>query len=123
MKIHSSSRKVVAGTYGLSTYSANIDDIFTGLPVASRKSNIRMSVTPNPWTSSSRILFYLPENDDITLQIIGINGRELKTLHNGPMMKGNQAVTLFDAEILAPGIYFISLEGSDFRSVVKFIKW
>lgn len=122
MKIHPTSRKIVAGTYGLSTYSANIDDIFTGMPVASGKSNIRMTVTPNPWTSATRILFYLPENEKITLEIIGIDGQELKKLHNGQMMKGKQSVILSDAAILAPGIYFISLEGTNFRSAVKFIK-
>ena len=128
MKIHPDNRKVVAGTYGLSTYSANIDDIFSSIPVHEMKTGIKLNISPNPLTSESRINFYLPDNDEVNILIISNSGQTSAALFKGKMAKGEHAITLTGLkalsamETLFPGIYYISLEGKKFKGTGKAVK-
>jgi photosystem II stability/assembly factor-like uncharacterized protein len=122
IKIHPGERKIVAGTYGLSTFSASLDDIFTGLPENSPPVNLKMTVSPNPVTSSSRVKFMLPESDLLSVRIINGNGQKLCTLFSGKMEKGEHQIIISETGSLTQGIYYIVLEGKKFNAFTKIIR-
>jgi hypothetical protein len=94
IKIHPDERKVVAGTYGLSTFTASLDDIFTGIPRNGTKSHLKITVTPNPVSPASQLRFCLPETDDVTIRVVAGNGQTVATLFNGKLEKGDHQVSL-----------------------------
>jgi photosystem II stability/assembly factor-like uncharacterized protein len=123
LKFHPGTRKVVAGTYGLSTWSASIDDIYTGFPVHQGNTRLNLSVFPNPLTTTSRLNFHLPWNEDVTIRISSAIGQTVSLHRAGPLSKGAQVITLPGTTSLAPGIYFISIEGKRINGVVKAVKY
>jgi len=63
---------------------------------------------PNPFNPVTKIKFALPENSFVTIKVYNVLGKEVKTLVNEYMNKGNHFVT-FDAAGLTSGIYFYKL--------------
>jgi photosystem II stability/assembly factor-like uncharacterized protein len=122
LKIHSVERIVVAGTYGLSTYTASFDDIFTGIPYTGTKSSLKLTVTPNPVSPASQLRFHLPESDEVTIRILAGNGQTVATLFNGKLEQGDHQVILSGAGSFSTGIYFITLKGKKFTAVCKAIR-
>ena len=122
IKIHPDERIVVAGTYGLSTYTASLDDIFTGIPQTGIKTTLKISVTPNPVSAVSQLRFHLPESDDVTIRIVAGNGQTIATLFNGKFEKGDHQLTLSSLGSVSAGVYFIMLEGKKFTAVCKAIR-
>jgi len=123
LKFHPPTRKVVAGTYGLSSWSASIDDIYTGFPVHPGITRLSLSVSPNPITSASTLNFQLPWNEAVKIRITGLNGQTVSVLNIGTRTKGKQSVSLSEMSSLSPGIYFISLGGKKISGVVKVVKY
>ena len=65
-------------------------------------------VYPNPFNPITNIDFYLPNNADIKLNILNINGRKVKELMSGNYSTGNYNIQV-DGSDLSSGIYFIEL--------------
>jgi photosystem II stability/assembly factor-like uncharacterized protein len=122
MKIHPEERKVVVGTYGLSTFTASLDDIFSGISNKKSITRLKLTLTPNPISAISQVKFHLPENDVITIKVMAGNGQTIKTLFNGKMDQGDHQVKLSGMENLSPGVYFINLEGKRFTAACKAIR-
>ncbi len=68
----------------------------------------------------SKIEFKIPEAGLVNLKVYDILGREVITLVNEKMQPGNYTVD-FDASTLASGIYFYTLNSSEFISTKKMI--
>ena len=75
---------------------------------------------PNPFNPSTKIEFKIPESGLVNLKVYDILGREVITLVNEKMQPGNYTVD-FDASTLASGIYFYTLNSSEFISTKKMI--
>ena len=65
---------------------------------------------PNPFNSSTVIEYSLPKEDSITLKVLDVLGREVKTLAFGKQPQGVHSIT-FEASELSSGIYFFQLRG------------
>ena len=65
-------------------------------------------VYPNPFNPITNIDFYLPNNADIKLNILNINGRKVKELMSGNYSTGNYNIQV-DGSDLSSGIYFVEL--------------
>jgi len=122
LKIHPEERIVVAGTYGLSTYTASIDDIFTSIPSNDNRSRLKITVMPNPLTPDSHLRFHLPEGDAVIIRVLSGNGQTVATLFNGKLEQGDHQIVLAAAGSFSTGIYFITVEGKKFTAVCKAIR-
>jgi hypothetical protein len=122
MTIHPQERKVVVGTYGLSTFTASLDDIFTGLPHNGSKSSLKIAITPNPLSPGSQLRFCLPESDDVTIRVLAGNGQTVAILFHGKLEKGDHQVLLSGLGPVSAGVYFISLEGKKYSASCKAIR-
>lgn len=71
--------------------------------------NLFLQNYPNPFTGSTVISWQLPEDAHVVLKVYDFTGRELKTLVDSKMAKGEQKVTFTDAG-LPPGVCFYQLQ-------------
>ncbi len=67
------------------------------------------SVYPNPFKATTLVHYYLPKSGRVTLKAYDITGKQMATVFSGQQTKGDHQ-TIFDAERMASGVYFISLE-------------
>ncbi|MBU1937184.1 T9SS type A sorting domain-containing protein [bacterium] len=75
---------------------------------------------PNPFNSSTRIIFDLPKTGLVKLNVCDVLGRRVATLVNGVQEAGYHSV-LFDGSNLPSGIYFCRLEMGDLHEVKKMV--
>jgi hypothetical protein len=64
---------------------------------------------PNPFNPTTTISFNMPETGMASLKVFDLAGREVATLVNGLMGRGEQNV-IFDASGLNSGVYFYTFE-------------
>lgn len=76
---------------------------------------------PNPFTDQIKIEFNLSKDDNASINIIDVTGREVKEISNSYLAEGIHDLTI-DSSDLPPGIYFVVLQGSDFRKDQKIVK-
>lgn len=69
------------------------------------------SVYPNPFIEQVVVQFHLMEQDDITLEVMDINGKKIYSSYLGKVEKGLQYAH-FDGSKLAKGQYVILLKGN-----------
>lgn len=76
--------------------------------------------SPNPFTNSTNITFYLPEAETVTLEIFDDNIQVVKKIENKSYPAGKNTY-VFDAAGLKPGVYYYRLRAQDFVDVKKMI--
>ena len=77
-------------------------------------------IYPNPFNPITSISYSLPQNADLEISVIDINGRMIEILVNGFHFTGNYTIS-WDAASNPSGIYFIRLKtpsNSDTRKIV-----
>ncbi len=75
---------------------------------------------PNPFNPSTKIQYFVPSKDLVTLKVYDILGREVAILINQLVEAGNYEVD-FNAAGLASGIYFYRMKAGNFISIKKMI--
>jgi hypothetical protein len=73
---------------------------------------------PNPFNSSTRISFDLPQSTNIELRVFNVLGRTVEVLKSGPTAAGHHALS-WDASNLASGVYFVSLKTASHTQTKK----
>lgn len=69
----------------------------------------KMDNFPNPTADQTTLKFSLPEDMMLKIAIYDINGRMVKAVAKGKMLKGNNAIAV-DLSSLTPGMYTYTLE-------------
>ena len=69
-----------------------------------RYEEIDMLAWPNPSNGSVSLTFTLPERENVTIDVLNLNGMVIKSLNKGIVSKGNQTLNL-DLQDLSNGIY------------------
>lgn len=100
------------------------DDDFLGLSNAENQSGLPNSYSltqnyPNPFNPSTRINFSLPVEENVSLKIYDILGREIRTLVNNELTSAGEYSINFDATDLPSGIYLYRLQAGKFSQVKK----
>ena len=72
------------------------------------KNEIRLSVSPNPFNSTSILSFSLPKQGRVNIIIYDISGKRVKEMQNYTANSGENKIT-FNADNLASGTYIITL--------------
>ncbi|MBK8946646.1 MAG: T9SS type A sorting domain-containing protein [Ignavibacteriae bacterium] len=75
---------------------------------------------PNPFNPTTTIKYSIPKQEQVTIKIYDILGKEIKTLVNEIKSRGNYQVD-FDASSLASGIYFYRLQVNKFSDIKKLL--
>ena len=92
------------------TYTTNVElayDIIIDINETLSSNNI--SIYPNPITNIANIEFSLLKNNDVSIAIYDILGKNIKNLYQGEMMSGANNVQMNVSE-LNEGIYFVKLQ-------------
>ena len=73
---------------------------------------------PNPFSARATIRFTVREqNREVTLSLYNIMGQRIKTLYAGSPTPGAIQAIDIDGTGLANGLYFVRVEGTDFREI------
>lgn len=75
---------------------------------------------PNPFNPVTTIQFDLANSGRVTLKVLDTLGREVETLLDKEVALGQHSVA-FQADGLASGVYFVSLQGEDFVTYHKML--
>jgi len=75
---------------------------------------------PNPFNPKTTIEYYLPKADLVEIKLYNITGRLVSTLVNDFQSSGLHGIT-FNADKLASGVYFYSLNTNDFSATRKLV--
>lgn len=75
---------------------------------------------PNPFNPSTTIRFSVPKDGNVAIKVYDVKGQLIKTLVNQRIITGNYSVD-FDGSNLGSGVYFYSLETSDFKETKKMV--
>jgi len=103
-------------------YFSTIQPFATGIGTSlSDGSGIRISAYPCPFSDHITIEYYLTESDFISLSLIDICGKEVKTMVSGYQEKGEHKVTLSGAGIPS-GYYFIRISSHSESNTVSAVK-
>jgi hypothetical protein len=101
--------------------SAGVGDLAGSKPDVTRL----VSSYPNPFTTTTRVVFELAERREVTIGIYDIRGRKVRTLANGMMNASRHDLVWHgenDAgEQLAAGIYFCQMRAGDVVQVRKVV--
>lgn len=73
---------------------------------------------PNPFNAGTIIEFYVPYNSRVQLKVFNILGEVIETLVDSDYQEGKHQFN-WNASGLSSGIYFIQIDGSDFRQIKK----
>ena len=75
---------------------------------------------PNPFNPSTRISFDLPSDQQVSLRIYDLLGREVTTVLDKHMLAGFHRVE-FDGSSMASGVYFYILKAGDFADSKRMV--
>lgn len=89
-----------------------------GLP--NNQMNLVCSVYPNPASEFVNLSFSLPEEDELTLSITDVIGKNTKLIYTGSYNKGENVVRIETAH-LTSGTYFVTVTGTKVRGNIKLI--
>ena len=71
---------------------------------------------PNPFNPSTKLLYIIPEDMNIQLEVFNMTGEKVKTLYSGHASAGTHEV-VFNSGNLASGVYIVSLyTGKEIRT-------
>lgn len=73
---------------------------------------------PNPFNPSTKIIFAVPDKQNLRLSVYDVSGKFVEEIANGKFNEGIYAAD-FDGKDLPSGIYFYVLEADNFRETKK----
>ena len=75
---------------------------------------------PNPFNSSTRIIYSIPQNSRVIIKLFDILGNEIKTLMDDERHAG-QGDVIFNAEDLPGGVYFYNFTAGSYSQTMKMV--
>ena len=106
--------------WGFTAELANVQTHNGIKDIPSRQMNLNCSVYPNPANEFVNLSFTLPENDELTLSITDVIGKNTKLIYTGAYTKGENMVKIETAH-LTSGTYFVTVTGTKVRGNIKLI--
>jgi uncharacterized protein (DUF362 family) len=75
---------------------------------------------PNPFNPSTRIIFYMPKAEHVSIKIFAITGQEIETLVEGVVPAGEHDLN-WSATGLASGMYICRMQAQNYSETIKMI--
>lgn len=89
----------------------------------SQFSKSQFSASPNPFTTSINLTFSLSKSENLTIDLIDVNGRIIQNLSKEKAFSsGNNSLNLDLPETLSKGIYFLKISNGFENNTIKIIK-
>ncbi|MCF7809743.1 T9SS type A sorting domain-containing protein [bacterium] len=79
------------------------------------------NIYPNPFNSSTNIVFTVPHQSDVTLTIYDLMGRPAEILLNGKLQSNGKHSVSWNASTFPAGLYFVRLDAGGFSQSKKLI--
>lgn len=98
------------------TEMTNINDEYHSIPSKSLYSYN----SPNPFNQSTEIIFSLPVEANVRINIYNLSGGRIESIHIGKLISGSHKYS-WNARNLPSGIYFYSIKGADFAGAGKML--
>ena len=76
---------------------------------------------PNPWTSSTNLNFYLPDNGATTIRVADMNGKTVYT-KTVDLVKGLQTIQFQQDDFKENGVYLFEINSGAFKKTGKMVK-
>lgn len=113
--------KVAWGTYkGSNSRDGRLTEQLVSSVTAFTPHWTDLTVLPNPVSAKAQLRFTVKESSFGQIELLAINGRQLKTFHQGILPIGEQLFTL-NVEDIPAGIYLIRLHGPEGQLVKKIV--
>jgi photosystem II stability/assembly factor-like uncharacterized protein len=119
LELHQPTRTLVAGTYGRSMWTFDLEDETSAGEFASGSPSITAPtlapVVPNPARERLEVRWALPRAASVSVEVVDVSGRRVALLAEGPAAPGAHAATwdrrAGGARRAAAGVYFVRLAG------------
>jgi len=95
--------------------------LMSNLIVYAQSSNHILSLSPNPSYNAVEIQYTIEKPSSITLSISDDIGIEVRRLIDNVFIGQGLNKIIFDASDLTSGIYFVTIEGYNFKVSKKFV--
>jgi hypothetical protein len=92
----------------------------TGISTPEDLNNSSIDVFPNPVNKTSQITINTKRDENISIKLYDLTGRQVSTLYTGHLMNGNRTIP-FDASDFKRGVYFIVLSSENIQITKKII--
>ena len=119
LDFHSSTRTLLAATFGRSMHRVDLSD-FTSTTDIEKIGEYQLQINPNPIQHQATIALDLPRATDGTLELFDITGRKLTTISTGKFSAGKQTFN-HDFSSLVNGQYLIRFTSTEKILVEKVI--
>jgi len=109
------------GEYHVYLNRAVVSAVTTALPTLNASGNkLMVNVYPNPVKQKSLIGLSTPENGNVQIDLLNVQGQKLMNIYSGFLIKGLHNIDL-DKENLAVGIYVVRVNTKSSTSSIKII--
>ncbi|MBM4166345.1 MAG: T9SS type A sorting domain-containing protein, partial [Ignavibacteria bacterium] len=109
LRLHNPTRTLVAATYGRSMYKIKLDSVSSVQSEVFQKLRFSLEQNfPNPFNSTTKIRFTIPESGYATLQIFDISGKVITILVSRQLSAGNHEID-WSANEISSGVYLFRL--------------
>jgi len=104
---------LLSDRYGFHVYATGMTGVFNGGSVASIPDDFSISAYPNPFNATTRIDVFLPQSQQLTLEVFNLMGQRVAQLVNTRMPAGRHSFTL-DGKDLTSGVYVVRNRASGY---------
>ena len=84
------------------------------------KNKLELNNYPNPFNNSTKIVFTIGNNSNVSLKLYNLLGEQIDTLINDYQLKGNYEV-IYNADKLSSGVYYCVLSNEYSLTTTKII--
>jgi uncharacterized protein (DUF362 family) len=75
---------------------------------------------PNPFNPSTRIIFYMPKSEHVSVKVFSLTGQEIETLVEGVVPAGEHDLK-WSATGLASGVYICRMQAAEYSETIKMV--
>ncbi|HXB11030.1 MAG TPA: T9SS type A sorting domain-containing protein, partial [Bacteroidia bacterium] len=102
-------------------YSGSIGPIPTSVQnISSPEPSGNLKVYPNPMSTEGNVEYTLTGEDNLTLTIYDIQGREVQNISLGKQASG-QHILPINTQNFSNGTYLLNVSGTNFRKTVRIV--
>ena len=76
---------------------------------------------PNPFTDHATIMYTLPKESPVTLNVYNSEGKQVASLYNNEIKTAGTHTTAFEANALPAGMYYYTIEAGEYFGTQKMI--
>jgi hypothetical protein len=124
MKVHASTRKLVAGTHGRSMWTLDLG-LATSAGEQGTSAPFALTSHPNPFNPRTTLRFRLDREERLRLDVYDASGRRVARLLDETLPAGEHSLEWnarnADGRELPSGVYFARLEGATLKASEKLV--